>query len=145
MLKRILVLNGPNLGRLGKREPHIYGSTTLADLEKQLKDKGQSLGLDVICFQSNHEGMLIDRIESAIEEGISGMILNAGGLTHTSIALADAIRGCAIPTIEVHLSQIYKREIFRHQTLTGAAAIAVITGMGTQGYHAALEYLAKQS
>jgi 3-dehydroquinate dehydratase II len=144
MGKRILVINGPNLGRLGKREPHIYGTTTLAELQSSLSELGSDLGCEVLFFQSNHEGALIDRMEQAIEEGIDGMILNAGGLTHTSIALMDAIKGSGIPTIEVHLSQIYQREEMRHTTLTGRACVGVITGLGLSGYRFALEFLAKR-
>ncbi len=143
MSKRILVLNGPNLGRLGLREPEIYGSTTLAQLEQELVEAGSRLGVSVECFQSNHEGVLIDRIESAVKEGFQGCILNAAGLTHTSIALMDAIKASQIPTVEVHISQIYQRESFRHHTLTGKACVAVITGMGLQGYHYALDFLSR--
>ena len=141
MNKRILVLNGPNLGRLGKREPHIYGHTTLAELEQSLIDAGQRMGVEVQCFQSNHEGALIDRIEQAIADGVTGCILNAAGLTHTSVALMDAISACGIQTVEVHISQIYKREEFRHHTFTGKACVAVISGMGLRGYHYALDFL----
>ena len=143
MSKRVLIINGPNLGRLGKREPDIYGSTTLKELEQALIKEGQALDVTVECFQSNHEGEIIDRIETATDAGTTGMILNAGALTHTSVALLDAIRASAIPTIEVHLSQIYRREEFRAHTITGKACIAVISGLGTQGYFYALDYLAK--
>jgi len=143
MSKRILVMNGPNLGRLGKREPGIYGNTTLPELEQSLIEAGSKIGVNVECFQSNHEGALIDRIEKAIEEGFSGCILNAAGLTHTSVALMDAIKASDIPTVEVHISQIYQREEFRHQTITGKACKAVISGMGLQGYHYALDFLTK--
>lgn len=143
MSKKILVLNGPNLGRLGKREPEIYGSTTLAELEDELVKQGKALKLDVVCFQSNHEGNLIDRLEQAADEGFDGCILNAAALTHTSVALLDAIRSCEIPTIEVHLSQIYQREEFRTHSITGKACIAVISGLGTKGYSYALDYLSE--
>ncbi len=142
MSKRILILNGPNLGRLGKREPEIYGSTTLSELENSLIETGKTLGMEVECFQSNHEGELIDQIEKAVSEGVSGCILNAAGLTHTSVALMDAIKASDIPTVEVHISQIYKREEFRHNTITGKACVAVISGMGIKGYHYALDFLA---
>jgi 3-dehydroquinate dehydratase II len=131
-------------GRLGKREPHIYGTTTLSELEEALTKQGMSLGCDVLFFQSNHEGDLIDRIEQAIEEQVDGIILNAGGLTHTSIALMDAIKGSGIATVEVHLSQIYQREEMRHTTLTGRACVGVITGLGMSGYHYALAFLAQR-
>ena len=143
MSKRVLIINGPNLGRLGKREPDIYGSTTLKELEQALIKEGQALDVIVECFQSNHEGEIIDRIEAATDAGATGMILNAGALTHTSVALMDAIRGSDIPTIEVHLSQIYRREEFRSHSITGKACIAVISGLGTQGYFYALDYLSK--
>ena len=143
MSKRVLIINGPNLGRLGKREPDIYGSTTLKELEQALIKEGQALDVIVECFQSNHEGEIIDRIEAATDAETTGMILNAGALTHTSVALMDAIRGSDIPTIEVHLSQIYRREEFRSLTITGKACIAVISGLGTQGYFYALDYLSK--
>jgi len=143
MSKRILILNGPNLGRLGKREPEIYGRTTLKELESSLVEAGKSLGVSVECFQSNHEGALIDRIEKAVADGVSGCILNAAGLTHTSVALMDAVKASDIPTVEVHISQIYQREEFRHQTITGKACVAVISGMGLKGYHYALDFLSK--
>jgi 3-dehydroquinate dehydratase II len=143
MSKRVLIINGPNLGRLGKREPDIYGTTTLEALEQKLIDAGKALDITVECFQSNHEGAIIDRIEAATDAGTTGMILNAGAFTHTSVALMDAIRSSGIPTIEVHLSQIYRREEFRAHTITGKACIAVISGLGTQGYFYALDYLGK--
>ena len=143
MSKRILIINGPNLGRLGKREPEIYGSTTLQELEQSLIKKGQELEVVVECFQSNHEGEIIDRIEAATDAGVSGLILNAGAFTHTSVALMDAIRSSGLPTIEVHLSQIYRREEFRTHSITGKACIAVISGLGTEGYFYALDYLSK--
>jgi 3-dehydroquinate dehydratase II len=143
MSKKILIINGPNLGRLGKREPEIYGNTTLAELEQSLIKKGKSCEVEVECFQSNHEGAIIDRIEAATDAGTTGIILNSGALTHTSVALMDSIRGSAIPTIEVHLSQIYRREEFRAHTITGKACIAVISGLGIQGYFYALDYLSK--
>lgn len=145
MQKRILIINGPNLSRLGKREPEIYGSTTLDELEQSLVKKGQELNVKVDCFQSNHEGAMIDHIEKAAQEGVTGCILNAGGLTHTSVALMDAIKGCEIPTIEVHISQIYQREEFRTHTITGKACIAVISGLGIEGYFYALDYLSKST
>lgn len=143
MSKKILIINGPNLGRLGKREPEIYGDTTLKELEQALIKKGKACDLVVECFQSNHEGAIIDRIETATDAGTDGIILNAGALTHTSVALMDAIRSSAIPTIEVHLSQIHQREEFRAHTITGKACIAVISGLGIEGYFYALDYLSK--
>jgi len=139
---KVLVLNGPNLGSLGTREPEIYGRQTLADLEAALAEKARALGCDLKCVQSNHEGVLIDALE---QEGprSGGIILNPGGLTHTSVALHDAIRACPVPVVEVHLSNLYAREAIRHESRTGGAAVGVITGLGTSGYLLALEYLVR--
>ncbi|MEM6784025.1 MAG: type II 3-dehydroquinate dehydratase [Bacteroidota bacterium] len=135
----ILVLNGPNLNRLGSRETDIYGAGTLADLES-------SLGLDFrdVAFtfvQSNHEGALIDALHRADDDGRTGVVLNGGGFTHTSVALRDAIAAIAVPVVEVHLSNIHAREPFRHESLTGAVCVGVITGLGFAGYHLAVQYL----
>ncbi len=145
MRKRILVINGPNLGRLGKREPEIYGSTTLQELEERLIEYGNSKDTDVICFQSNHEGRIIDRLEKAVDEEVSGCILNAAALTHTSVALLDAVKSCNIPTVELHISNIHKREEFRKKSITAPACVASISGMGLHGYEYALDFLIKQS
>lgn len=140
-MKKIAVLNGPNLDRLGKREPEIYGSATLPDLEKALRAEfGNAVQLDF--FQSNHEGSLIDKIAALADAKFDGLVINLGALTHTSIALRDALMGAHLPTIEVHISNIYKREDFRHTSLTAPACIAVITGLGFDGYHAAIRHLA---
>jgi 3-dehydroquinate dehydratase-2 len=140
-MKKIAVLNGPNLDRLGKREPEIYGSATLPDLEKALRAEfGGTVQLDF--FQSNHEGSLIDKIAALADAKFDGLVINLGALTHTSIALRDALMGAHLPTIEVHISNIYKREDFRHTSLTAPACIAVITGLGFDGYHAAVRHLA---
>ncbi len=137
---KILVLNGPNLGSLGRREPHIYGTRTLAELEAAVAEQAKALGCQVQCFQSNSEGALIDRVE---QEGsqVDGIILNPGALTHTSLALYDAIRGCAKPVVEVHLSNLFAREDFRHRSVTAGAAVGFISGLGISGYLLALEYL----
>lgn len=141
-MKKIAILNGPNLDRLGKREPEIYGRATLADLEKSLRAEfGQQAALEF--FQSNHEGELIDKISALADAKADGLVLNAGALTHTSIALRDALLGAHIPTIEVHISNIHKREEFRHTSLTGPACVAVITGLGLEGYFAAVRFLLK--
>lgn len=139
-MKKIAVINGPNLNRLGKREPHIYGDQTLDDLEKLLRDQG---GDDVTLdfFHSNHEGAIIDRLGELADDGCSGVILNPGGLTHTSVALRDAIAASGLPTIEVHISNIYTREEFRHRSLTAGACRGVISGLGFHGYLAALRFL----
>jgi len=135
-----LVLNGPNLNLLGTREPQIYGAETLADVERMLIDAGQRLGVAVQCFQSNHEGQLIDRIHAARLDGTRGIIINPGGLTHTSVALRDALAGVALPVVEVHISNVHKREEFRHHSYISGIAEGVIAGLGTRGYLAALRW-----
>ena len=139
-MKKIAILNGPNLDRLGKREPEIYGKATLADLEKSLI-KGFGTKAVLEFFQSNHEGELIDHIAKLADAKFDGIVINAGGLTHTSIALRDALLGAHIPAVEVHISNIYRREEFRHVSLTAPACAAVIAGLGLEGYHAAVRFL----
>ncbi|MEY4487551.1 MAG: hypothetical protein RIQ79_59 [Verrucomicrobiota bacterium] len=141
-MKTIAILNGPNLDRLGKREPHLYGSTSLADLEAQLHAEfGASVRLE--CFQSNHEGALIDKIAALADAKADGIVINPGAFTHTSVALRDALAGAALPAIEVHISNIYKREEFRHKSLTAPVCTAVISGLGLEGYFAAVRFLLK--
>ena len=141
-MKPIYVLNGPNLNRLGKREPEIYGRATLADLEKALRAEfGSAAQLEF--FQSNHEGALIDKLASLVDAKFDGLVINGGAFTHTSVALRDALLGAHLPTVEVHISNIYKREDFRHKSLTAPVCIAVITGLGLEGYHAAVRFLLK--
>ena len=140
-MKKIAILNGPNLDRLGKREPEIYGRASLADLEQALREEFGSAQLDF--FQSNHEGALIDKIASLADAKFEGIVINGGALTHTSVALRDALLGAKIPAVEVHISNIYKREDFRHTSLTAPACVAVITGLGLEGYHAAIRFLLK--
>lgn len=143
LMKRIAILNGPNLNRLGKREPEIYGSATLADLEAALRAEfGSAAQLEF--FQSNHEGALIDRIAELADAKADGLVLNGGALTHTSVALRDAIAGAHLPTVEVHISNLYKREEFRHVSLTAPVSLAVISGLGLEGYHAAIRFLLKR-
>jgi 3-dehydroquinate dehydratase-2 len=139
-MKKIAILNGPNLDRLGVREPEIYGRATLADLEKALRAEFGAQA-ELAFFQSNHEGALIDRIAELADAKFSGLVLNAGALTHTSVALRDAVLGSHLPTVEVHISNIYRREEFRHHSLTAPACVAVIAGLGLSGYHAAVRYL----
>lgn len=137
----ILVLNGPNLNLLGTRQPEVYGSVTLAMVEQECKAHGATLGFDVECLQSNHEGALIDAIHTA--KGVhQGIILNAGAYTHTSIALMDALISVEIPAVEVHLSNIHAREPFRHTSYIAKAALGQICGFGAKGYLLALDALA---
>jgi 3-dehydroquinate dehydratase-2 len=135
---KVLVLNGPNLGTLGRREPEVYGTKTLADLEKVLINRARELGVELGFRQSNHEGQLIDWIETEPSDAI---IINPGALSHYSLALADALRGSGKPVVEVHISNVFSREPERHRMVTGAAAKGVISGLGFDGYLAALEYL----
>ncbi|SHO61384.1 3-dehydroquinate dehydratase [Pseudoxanthobacter soli DSM 19599] len=137
----ILVLNGPNLNRLGKREPGIYGATTLAEIEERCKAAGTRLGLSVDFRQSNHEGVLVDWIHEAADSA-KGIALNAGAYTHTSVALHDAIRAVGLPTVELHLSNVHARESFRHHSYIAPAATGVIAGFGPNSYILALEALA---
>jgi 3-dehydroquinate dehydratase-2 len=142
-MKRIAILNGPNLDRLGRREPEIYGRATLKDLEKMLRTAARSLGVSLTFFQSNHEGALIDKLGELADRKYAGIVINPGGLSHTSIALRDSIAGTAIPTIEVHISDIRRRESFRRKSLTAGACVAMISGEGFPGYVLALRRLAK--
>lgn len=139
-MKRIAILNGPNLNRLGKREPEIYGSTTLPELESQLAT-AFAAEAELVFFQSNHEGALVDRISELADEKVDGLVINGAALTHTSVALRDAILGSELRAVEVHISNIYRREEFRHKSFTGPACIGVITGLGLEGYYAAIRFL----
>ncbi|MFM8336529.1 MAG: type II 3-dehydroquinate dehydratase [Opitutaceae bacterium] len=142
-MKKIAILNGPNLDRLGKREPEIYGRATLSDLEAALRAEfGAQAQLEF--FQSNHEGALIDRIAALADAKFDGLVLNGGALTHTSVALRDALLGSHLAAVEVHISNLYRREEFRHTSLTAPACLAVISGLGLEGYHAAIRFLLKR-
>jgi 3-dehydroquinate dehydratase II len=141
MPKPIFVLNGPNLNLLGVREPAIYGSETLADVGRRTQARAQALGLAVDFRQSNHEGELVDWIQEA-RESASGVILNAGALTHTSVAILDALNAAEKPVIELHLSNVFRREAFRHHSYVSAAAQGVICGFGAKGYELAIEAMA---
>lgn len=140
-MKTVAVLNGPNLNRLGMREPEIYGRATLDDILAALTAQAATHDARIEAFQSNHEGALIDKIHQWSDSGITLGIINPGGLTHTSVALRDAISACQIRFVEVHISHVHQREAFRHQSLTAPACVAQISGMGTFGYRAALDYL----
>lgn len=141
-MKRIAIINGPNLDRLGLREPDIYGDQTLTDLENLLTEEADSLGVKVQFYQSNHEGFIIDEIGEYADSEVFGLIINPGALTHTSLALRDALAGSDLPAIEVHISNIYRREEIRQHSMTAPACIGVISGLGFDGYIAALRHLA---
>jgi 3-dehydroquinate dehydratase-2 len=141
---KILVLHGPNLNLLGSREPEIYGRETLADIDRRLIALGKAAGTLVICFQSNHEGALIDRVQQAKAEQVGYIIANPAGFTHTSVALRDALAGVAIPFIEVHLSNIHAREPFRRRSFFSAQAAGTICGLGSRGYELALQFILQQ-
>ena len=136
----VLLLNGPNLNLLGQREPGLYGAQTLADLEAQLRHQASELGVGLACFQSNHEGALVDRIHAARGQA-DGLLINAGAYTHTSIALRDALLGVAIPFVELHLSNVHARESFRHHSYLADKAVGVICGFGPASYGLALQGL----
>ena len=145
MAQRILVLHGPNLNLLGTREPHVYGHTTLDALNAGLVDLARSLGSTLTAFQSNHEGAMVDRIQAARLDGTDFVIINAGAFTHTSVAIRDALAGVAIPFVEVHISNVYKREAFRHHSYLSDLAQGVVAGLGPLGYEAAVRYAAQQA
>ena len=140
--KTVYVLNGPNLNLLGTREPETYGHATLSDVEALCERTATEFGLSAHCRQSNHEGSLIDLIHEARARGAVGIIINAGGYSHTSIALHDALKAVQIPTVEVHISNIYTRESFRHHSFTAMAAFASLCGFGIEGYRLAITGLA---
>jgi 3-dehydroquinate dehydratase-2 len=138
MSKKILIINGPNLNMLGTREPEIYGNDTLADVEERCTALAESLGLDVTFYQSNYEGEIVTYIQQAREQ-YDGLVLNAGGYTHTSVAIFDALSLLDIPIVEVHISNIYKREEFRHKSMVSPNATGIICGFGVKGYELALK------
>jgi len=141
-MPKVLVINGPNLNLLGTREPEIYGATTLADVEHALRAQCEALGIELSCFQSNHEGAIVDRIHAARTEGVAWILINPGAYTHTSVAIRDALAGVAIPFVEVHISNVHKREPFRHHSYLSDLAEAVMAGFGVHGYGLALQYIA---
>ncbi len=142
MPQPILLVNGPNLNMLGSREPEIYGSQTLADIEADCKKTAEKLGLALECYQSNHEGELVTKIQQA-SKAHKGVIINAGAYTHTSIAIMDALLSLSIPVIEVHMSNIFRREDFRHDSYVSKASKGVICGFGADSYQLALSAMAK--
>ena len=139
-MSKMLVLNGPNLNLLGRREPGVYGTTTLQELENNLSANAPS-GMALEFFQSNHEGQMIDRIHRVMDEPVDGIVINPGAWTHTSVALRDALSAVVAPFVEVHISNVHAREAFRHHSYLSDIALAVIAGCGIQGYTFALETL----
>lgn len=149
-MKTLLILNGPNLNLLGTREPGVYGATTLADLQAQCEADARRLGFAAECFQSNHEGALIDKIHEAGRRfaagELVGLVFNPGAFTHTSVALFDAIAGVKpLPVIEVHISNVHAREAFRHHSYISPAAAGIVVGFGVDGYRLAIEGLARRA
>jgi 3-dehydroquinate dehydratase-2 len=140
MAKRILILHGPNLNLLGTREPEIYGATTLADIDARLASLASAQGAFASSFQSNHEGALIDRVQAARTDGTDFIVINPAAFTHTSVAVRDALAAVNLPFIEVHLSNVHKRETFRHHSYFSDLAVGVIAGLGAEGYDAAVRY-----
>ncbi len=138
---KLYIINGPNLNLLGIREPAHYGSTTYEGLLEMIRDHAQALGVEVVCYQSNHEGDLVDKIQEAYYEGADGIVINPGAYTHTSIALLDAVKSVQIPTVEVHISKVEEREDFRQISYIRAACQKTITGQGVAGYLQAMDFL----
>ncbi len=144
MTTNILLLNGPNLNLLGTREPQIYGSTTLKEIEQAALAQVQASNAQLTCLQSNQEGILIDRIHAAKQQNVNAIVINPGGLAHTSIALRDALGAVDIPFIEVHISNVYQRESFRHHSFLSEIAQGVIVGLGVDGYRLAIDFLLRK-
>jgi 3-dehydroquinate dehydratase II len=141
---KILLINGPNLNLLGTREPAKYGHTTLPQVEAMFREAGQALGVEVACFQNNHEGGIVDRIHAARTEGVAGIVINPGAYTHTSVAIRDAFAGTAIPFAEIHVSNVHAREPFRHHSYLSEIAAGIVVGFGVEGYLLALRGLVKK-
>lgn len=142
-MKKIALINGANMGRLGLREPEIYGGKTLSEIVVELRAHAESLGFEIVDFQSNHEGEIIDKIEKLSDEGVELGIINPGAFTHTSVAIRDCLSGSKIKFVEVHISNIFKREEFRRNSLVSDVCLATISGMGVYGYKAAVSFLAQ--
>ncbi|OLN23334.1 type II 3-dehydroquinate dehydratase [Domibacillus antri] len=140
-MKKILLMNGVNLNRLGKREPHIYGYTTLGELEKRVIERGQKAGVEVVTFHSNFEGELVERLHLAEDEGLDGIVFNPGAFTHYSHAIGDAVAGIKVPVVEVHISNIHAREEFRRHSVVAPHAAGQLCGFGLYGYEMALDFL----
>ena len=140
-MKKLGIMNGPNMDRLGRREVGIYGEMTLEVLEERVREEGERLGVEVGCYQSNHEGELIDKLRDWEAGGFYGVVINPAGYTHTSVALRDAMMGAELKFVEVHISNIHGREKFRQKYLTAEASIGVISGLGIEGYLAAMRFL----
>lgn len=140
---KILILNGPNINILGIREPDIYGRQTYDDLVKLIKSRADELNVETEFYQSNHEGDLVDAIQNAYFTGVDGIVFNPAAYTHTSVAIADAVKGVGIPTVEVHISEVSKREAFRQVSYISSVAVKTIMGQGLNGYVQALEFLAE--
>lgn len=140
---RLLLMNGPNLNTLGTREPEMYGTSTLADIEGMVSERAKSFGAEVRAFQANSEGALIDWLQRE-QAGADALIINAGAYTHYSIALRDAVAGCGLPAIEVHISNVYRREAFRHESLLSPVCAGAIVGLGVHGYELAVDALVRQ-
>ncbi len=138
---RLLLMHGPNLNKLGTREPEIYGTATLADVERLVSERAATFGAEVRAFQTNSEGAFVDWLQRE-QSGADGLIINAGAYTHYSIALRDAVAGCELPAIEVHISNVYRREAFRHESLLSAVCNGTIVGLGVYGYVLAVDALA---
>ena len=141
----VLLINGPNLNSLGTREPDVYGRTTLASIERDVEMQGAAAGLAVECFQSNHEGAIIDRLYAAKSDGVQFVIINPGAFTHTSIALRDAFAAVGVPFVEVHISNVHAREEFRHRSYLSDLAAGVLVGFGEYGYTMAMDYVIAQT
>lgn len=139
-MTRLLVLHGPNLNLLGTREPEVYGRVTLPQIDEALTARAQEAGVELATFQSNHEGLLVDRVQAAAAEHIDFILINPAAYTHTSVALRDALAGVGIPFVEIHLSNVHRREAFRHHSYFSDLAVGVICGLGWKGYLYALEF-----
>jgi 3-dehydroquinate dehydratase-2 len=139
----ILIVNGPNLNTLGTREPEIYGSTTLAEVDAALVAQGRAAGVAVETFQSNHEGEIVDRVQRAAAEGVRFVVINPGAFTHTSLAIRDAFAAVSLPFVEVHISNVHAREEFRHHSYLSGQAVGVVVGLGVDGYRYALDFAIK--